>query len=153
MQLLLLIACVIGCELVGLVSSYFTFKPLKTWYKNLKKPSFNPPNNIFGPVWTTLYAFMGISFYFVITSPQRSTVAIIIFLLQLVLNFCWSFIFFTLKNLKFAFIEILLLLCMIVATIIIFWPISHTSSLLLVPYLLWVSFATLLTYSIMKLNR
>lgn len=153
MQLLLPIACIIGCELVGLISSSFTFKPLKTWYKNLKKPSFNPPNSIFGPVWITLYALMGISFYFIIINPQRSTVAITVFILQLVLNFCWSFIFFTLKQLTFAFVEIVLLLCMILATIIVFWPINPLSSLLLIPYFLWVSFATLLTYSIIKLNR
>lgn len=153
MHLVLLIACIIGCELVGLTSSFFTFKPLKTWYKNLKKPSFNPPNGIFGPVWTMLYALMGISFYLVITSPQRSTAAIVVFLLQLFLNFCWSFIFFTLKQLTFAFVEIVLLLCVIGATIYIFWPISHLASLLLIPYFLWVSFATLLTYSIRKLNR
>lgn len=153
MHILLLITCIIGCELVGLVSSLFTFQPLKTWYKNLKKPSFNPPNTIFGPVWTTLYALMGISFYFVIINPQRSTVAILVFILQLLLNFFWSFIFFTRKQLTFAFVEIVLLLCMIAATIIVFWPISHLSSILLVPYLLWVLYAALLSYTIMRLNN
>lgn len=153
MHLFLVIAYIVGCELVGVISGYFTFKPIKTWYRKLKKPSFNPPNSIFGPVWTILYALMGISLYLVVYSPQRSTVAISVFLLQLLLNFLWSFIFFNLKQLTFAFVEILLLLFMILLTLILFWPISHLASLLLIPYLLWVSFAALLTYSVMKLNE
>lgn len=148
-----LIGCILVCELVGGISGIATIKSIKTWYKKLKKPSFNPPSYIFGPVWTTLYALMGISLFCIIESHGEKGMAYIFFGVQLVLNFLWSFIFFQFHKLGWALIEIILLLLSIILTIISFSHIHPLAALLLVPYLLWVSFASILTAAIWKLNK
>lgn len=147
-----LIASIGICLAIGLIAGLFTSNSVSTWYSNLNKPSFNPPNWIFGPVWTILYILMGISLYFVWVKPT-SKIAITFFIIQLALNFLWSILFFSLKNPLLAFIDILLLLIMIILTMIQFYPISRTSALLFIPYLLWVSFATILNFSIYYLNK
>lgn len=146
---------VIICMAIGGISGYFTSSEITTWYVTLNKPSFNPPNWIFAPVWTTLYFLMGISFWLIWKSNAQKTIknkAITFFIIQLVLNFFWSIIFFNLHQLGFALAEILLMWIFIVLTIISFYPISKTAAYLLFPYLLWVSFASILTFSIWKLN-
>lgn len=138
---------------VGAISGYFTTAGVNGWYAAAAKPAFNPPNWIFGPVWTTLYALMGIALYLVwkTDAPTRQT-AVILFGVQLALNFAWSFIFFSLKQPGWAFAELLLMWVMILLTIFAFGKISSLAAWLLVPYISWVSFAGVLNYFIWKLN-
>ena len=136
---------------VGFIGSIFTTPSIATWYTTINKPSFNPPNWIFGPVWTCLFILMGISFY-LIWQRRLTTKALAIFTLQLILNVLWSVLFFYLKSPSLAFIEIIFLWATILANIVIFYSISKTAGLLLVPYILWVSFASFLNYMIISLN-
>lgn len=141
--------------LVGAISGYLTVSNVNGWYTTINKPSFNPPNQVFGPVWSVLYIMMGVAFYLVWKSKPddaQKRKAIILFAVQLILNFFWSFIFFYLHQTGLAFGEIILLWLCIAATIAAFYTISKPAAWLLVPYILWVSFATVLTYSIWKLN-
>jgi len=153
MDIIALIVCIVICQAAGLLGSIFNFKSIPRWYSKLKKPAFNPPNWIFGPVWTLLYLLMGVSFYLVWTSGKEIGAAIIIFSIQLVLNILWSALFFGMKKPFIAFIEIILLWISILASIVLFIDISNTASYLLIPYLLWVSFAAILNFSIWKLNK
>ncbi len=150
---LLFITCILVCEIVGLCATPITMRSIKTWYVKLKKPSFNPPSYIFGPVWTTLYALMGISFYLILINTGNKVTALTYFIIQLILNGVWSFIFFYWKKIFIAFIEILFMLFFIILTAISFWPLNHIASLILLPYLFWVSFATVLNGTIWKLNK
>jgi translocator protein len=141
--------------LVGATAGFFTSKGVKGWYALANKPSFNPPNWIFAPVWTMLYMLMGIALYLVWKSDAAKKIkqaAISFFAIQLILNFFWSFIFFSLQQSGWALIEIIAMWLAILATIIWFAKISKTAAWLLVPYISWVSFATLLNYFIWKLN-
>ena len=147
---------IILCELAGIIGSVFTVSSIPTWYAALTKPALNPPNWIFGPVWTTLYFLMGVALYLVWTSkrgtePQRKQ-ALWIFFIQLALNTAWSIIFFGLESPGVALIEILIMWSAIAWTIKLFYPLSKLAAYLLIPYILWVSFATYLTYSIWILN-
>lgn len=150
-----LAGCIALPIIVGSLSGIATIEPLKDWYVTLNKPSFNPPNQIFGPVWTTLYILMGISLYFIVQQPASKvkTQALVVFGVQLFLNFWWSIIFFTFKNLLFALVEIIVLWIFIVVMIYLFRKLKPIAGYLQIPYLLWVSFATLLTYSIWMLNH
>ena len=139
---------------LGLLGGLFTAPEIDGWYSLLQKPSFNPPNAIFAPVWTTLYLLMGISVFLVWKQPdsfQRKR-ALWLFAVQFVVNFCWSIIFFQLHAIGWALVEIIILWILILATIISFVKISKVAAILLVPYLAWVSFATALTAIIWKLN-
>lgn len=141
--------------LVGAVSGYMTATSVDGWFRIINKPAFNPPNGIFAPVWTTLYIFMGIACFLVWKSSAGSAVkrpALMLYGMQLVLNFLWSFIFFGAHELGWALAEILLLWAMILLTILWFRKISIVAAWLLVPYICWVSFATLLNFAIWKLN-
>ena len=140
--------------IVGGISGLATFNGLKNWYNMIEKPSFNPPNYIFGPVWSALYFLMGISFYLIVKRPKSELrkKAIIIFLLQLFLNFCWSFIFFQFHQIGLAFLEIILIWISILFMIIRFYKINKYAALLQIPYLLWVSFACFLNGTIWYLN-
>lgn len=138
----------------GAVGSIFTFSAIPTWYAQLHKPFFTPPNWIFGPVWTILYILMGISLFLIWkekTSIERNR-AMKLFFLQLILNIFWSIIFFGIKSPKYAFIEIILLLLSIIATAKYMFPLSKWASLLLVPYIFWVTFAMLLNFAVFLLN-
>lgn len=143
---------VIGCELVGILGTVFTISAIPTWYANLIKPFFSPPNWIFGPVWTTLYALMGISVFLIYSSKKNNQKALKLFGIQLFLNFIWTPIFFGLKDLSIAMVVIIAMAYYIYLTIIEFAKINKTASYLLYPYLAWVSFATLLNISIWILN-
>lgn len=152
-KVVIFIFCVSVPFLAGFIGSYFTMDAIPNWYAGLNKPSFNPPNWIFGPVWSTLYLLMGISFYKVWTSnSDMKKIAIAIFSVQIVLNTLWSILFFGLQNPVVAFGEIIILWIMIILNIVVFYRINKISGLLLIPYLLWVSFASFLNYSIMILN-
>jgi len=140
--------------LIGFSGSFFTVSEIGSWYQTIQKPSWNPPNWIFGPVWTTLYVLMGISLFLVWRSTTfQKGVAIILFSIQLVLNFFWSFIFFKQHQIGFAFAEILALWLMILLTIFAFGRINKLAAWLLVPYISWVSFAAILNFTIWQLNK
>jgi translocator protein len=137
--------------LIGGIASLFTSSSVSTWYVTLLKPEFNPPGWIFGPVWTILYLMMGVSMYLV-WQKRFAIHALALYFFQLVLNGLWSILFFGLKNPFYAFIEIIILWFAIVMTAIHFYKIEKMSAYLLLPYLLWVSFAAVLNFFIMVLN-
>lgn len=141
---------------VGAVSGFFTVPEIDTWYQTIKKPEWQPPNWLFGPVWTTLYIMMGIAFYLIWkkkAEPSKKQIAIILWIVQLVLNFFWSFVFFKQHQIDWALGEIVILWLFVLLTIFAFARISKAAAWLLVPYISWVSFATILTYTIWELNR
>lgn len=140
---------------VGALGGYATAQSVKIWYPTLNKPSFNPPNWLFAPVWTILYILIGIAAYLIWLKRDQiihfpRTVAI--YLIQLILNLAWSFIFFYLHEVGFALAEIILLLIVIVINAIMFYKIDKRAGYLFIPYILWVSFASFLTYNIFILN-
>lgn len=150
-----LIISIALCQMAGIIGTFFTMDSIPGWYEGLTKPSFNPPNWIFGPVWILLYTLMGVSLFLVWKEGlQNSDVkkAFYIFMIQLVLNSAWSIVFFGMESTSGGLIVIFLLWIMILVTIYNFLKISKASGLLLLPYFLWVSFATLLNYFIFKLN-
>jgi translocator protein len=169
---------IIICELAGIIGSFFTIPQINDWYKGLNKPFFSPPNWIFGPAWTTLFVLMGISLYlvwikkwipknkiksknikiwnlwsrkFFVGSWQKANI-ILIFILQLVLNILWSIIFFGAHSPGTAFFELLMLWFAIIFTIVNFYRVSKTAAVLLVPYILWVTFAGVLNFFIWIIN-
>ncbi len=153
LKLLISIALPLG---VGAVAGLFTTPEISGWYQTINKPTWQPPNWVFGPVWTVLYIMMGIAFYLVWKSaaapPGKKRMAITLWIIQLVFNFFWSFIFFKQHQIDWALGEILLLWFFILLTILYFARISKTAAWLMVPYIVWVSFASLLTFSIYELN-
>ena len=124
------------------------------FYAQLVRPEWAPPASLFGPVWTTLYVLMGIAAWLVwrVGGFHAARTALALFLAQLVLNALWSWLFFGWQLGALAFVDILLLWAMIVATLLAFWRIKPMAGVLLVPYLLWVSFASALNYSVWQLN-
>jgi translocator protein len=133
----------------------FTSAAVPEWYATLNRPSFNPPNWVFGPVWTALYILMGFSLFLIWkqkASKERKR-AIFVFLLQQTLNFGWSFIFFYFNMIGFALMEIILLWMSIVTMLVLFYKIKPIAAYINIPYLLWVTFATVLNASYYFLNR
>lgn len=152
-QWVALAALVVLCLAAGWLGSIATTRNIPTWYAGLNKPSFNPPNGIFPVVWTVLYVLMAVAAWLIWredTSDRGSALAP--FLVQLALNVGWSFAFFGARNPLLGLVVIGLLLVAIVWTILAFWPISSLAALLLVPYLAWVAFASVLNAAIYKLN-
>ncbi|MCX6723338.1 MAG: tryptophan-rich sensory protein [Candidatus Staskawiczbacteria bacterium] len=173
-----LLISIIICEFAGVVGSFYTIPEINGWYKNLNKSSLNPPGWIFGPVWTTLFVLMGISLYLVwskkfvvknelkrknrkpwnkfsqklLSGSWQKANIILIFATQLILNILWSAIFFGMHSPGAAFFELLMLWFAIIFTIINFYRASKVAALLLLPYILWVSFAGILTYFVWILN-
>ena len=150
-----LLIAVLLSQLAGIIGSFFTRDAISEWYVYLVRPSFAPPSWVFAPVWTTLYLLMGIASYLVWKKWGKVKgvgMALTLFGVQLVLNTLWSIIFFGLRAPGAAFIEILCLWIAIVATMVAFYRISTTAMWLLVPYLLWVSFAGYLNYAFWMLN-
>ncbi len=135
----------------GLVGSRFV---PGEWYASLEKPSWTPANSVFGPVWSTLYVLMGVAAWLVWRKAgfYGAPKALGLFLLQLVLNSLWSFLFFGVHQPGLAFIELSVLWLAILATTIAFWPISSWAGILLLPYLCWVGFAGFLNFEIWRLN-
>lgn len=146
--------CILIPLFIGAIAGYYTSTSITTWYVTLNKPSFNPPNYLFGPVWTLLYILMGISLFIVLNKAKDAEKSKIYFAfsIQLILNFLWSFLFFKFQQLGLALAEILLMWCSILFMIIVFYKTNKFAALINIPYLLWVSFATILTYSIYTLN-
>jgi tryptophan-rich sensory protein len=144
------------CQLAGIIGGLFNAASIRTWYLTINKPSFNPPNWIFGPVWITLFLLMGIALFLVWTTDppgKAKQMAMIFFFIQLAINMAWSFFFFYLKSPALALIDIIALLIFILLTIWKFFPVNRTAGYLMLPYLLWVGFASILNYSIWTLNR
>lgn len=140
---------------VGFTSGFFTITGVGSWYQTIDKPSWNPPNWIFGPVWTTLYILMGIALFLVWKSDAQAPLkkaAITLFAIQMTLNFFWSLIFFNQHQVGWALVEIIAMWIMILLTIFAFARVNNTAAWLLVPYISWVSFAAILNYTIWKLN-
>ncbi len=139
---------------LGGIAGVVTTDNISGWYSTINKPSFNPPNSIFGPVWTGLYLLMGIAMFIVWKSSSdgiRSNTTQI-YGVQLILNFAWSFMFFYFHRPDWAFVNIVLLWLAIVYTIFTFYKVRKVAAYLLIPYILWVSFASVLNAAIWKLN-
>lgn len=149
-----LVGFIILCQMAGIIGSLFTNPQITGWYKDLAKPWFTPPNWVFGPVWITLFALMGISLFWVYEkkSNKMFKTAMIIFGTQFVLNILWNFLFFGLENPLYGLVEIIILWLAIAATIITFYRISKKAGIILLPYIIWVSIATALTYYVLILN-
>jgi translocator protein len=155
-SILTLGGCILACLCAGFVGSVFTTPAIGSWYAFLNKPTFNPPAWIFAPVWTLLYILMGIALFLVyekIKANKLTRQGVIVFAIHLVFNLSWSIVFFGAKMIPLAFANIIILWLLIVYLVIIFWRIDKRASILLWPYLAWVSFASVLNYSIMMLNR
>ena len=153
-NVLKLTGCVVLTLAVGGISGFITSSEINGWYATLVKPGFNPPNWIFGPVWTLLYFLMGVALYMLIgNAPSKEQRAgILIFAAQLFLNFWWSIIFFSFHRLDLALGEIGLLWLFILWMIIVLFRQKPVAGYLMIPYLLWVSFATALNFAILRLN-
>ena len=151
-----LICSVFVCLLTGFLGSFLTMDSVSTWYAELSKPSFNPPDWAFGVVWPILYIMMGVAAFLIWrkgTGSKQVKIALGLFLVQLVLNGMWTPIFFGLHMMGLALAEIILLWMAVLATIVGFWRLSKTAACLLIPYILWVSFAITLNASHWYLNR
>ena len=153
-RILRLLICIAFPLIIGGISGFFTVQGVKDWYLTLAKPNFTPPNYLFGPVWTFLYAFMGVAFFRILEKGKsvHKIKAIRIYLWQLFFNFCWSFLFFSQHQIGLALIDILILWVLILIMIIRFKKLDAFAGYSQIPYLLWVSFATALTAAIYILN-
>lgn len=152
---LVLVGFILCSQAAGIVGSLFTTPVIGGWYATLVRPVLAPPNWIFGPVWTTLFFLMGVAAFLVWqkgVARHEVKVALGIFLFQLMLNTLWSIIFFGFRNPGGAFLEIVFLWLAIVTMMVAFWRISKWAALLLLPYILWVSFAAYLNFSFWQLN-
>lgn len=140
------------CFGTAFFGSLVTTPSIDSWYQSITKPSFNPPNWIFGPVWTLLFALMAISFYLILIQKPVAKKSIVLFLSQLFFNFLWSFLFFFIHNPLLAYINILVLIVLVVLTTKHFIKINRLAGLLLIPYIAWISFASILNLAIVLLN-
>ncbi|MCH7412977.1 tryptophan-rich sensory protein [Belliella sp. R4-6] len=148
-----LILCILLLQIIGLVGATFTVPKVLTWYTIIEKPSFNPPSSVFGPTWTILYILMGVALFLIWKSEHpMMKKAIAVFGLQVFLNALWSPAFFGLESPLMGLIIIVPLWISILVCIKIFFPIQKWASILMIPYFLWVSFATVLNASIWYLN-
>jgi len=149
-----LVAFIALCLAVAAIGGAVTATSVDTWYAALAKPSFNPPNWLFGPVWTALYLMMAFAAWRVWRARGRGGArgALGLWALQLTLNLCWSFLFFGARMIGAALAEIVVLLLAILATLVLFWRIDRQAGWLMVPYAAWVGFATLLTAALWRLN-
>jgi len=150
-----LVISIIVCEFAGIIGSIFTASAIPTWYVSLNKPPFTPPNWLFAPAWAILYALMGIAAFIIWRKGLDNKgvkAALITFLIQLILNASWSVVFFGFQSLFGGVIVIVVLWVAILLTILRFLKISRTAGVLLLPYILWVSFAATLNISVWILN-
>jgi len=148
------LVALVGPFAVGALGSIPTVRTIPTWYRGLDKPAWNPPDAVFGPVWTTLYALMGIALLLVRRQPdgKETDRAQALFGLQLALNLAWSFVFFGGRSVRGGLAVIALLWVSIVATVGEFWRVNRSAALLLAPYLGWVTFASILNAAIARRN-
>jgi tryptophan-rich sensory protein len=149
------IVFILLCFIVELIGSLWTKQTVLTWYPMLTKPSWTPPSWVFGPVWSLLYIMIGVSGWLIYRSEssRKRTIALILYGIQLCLNFIWSFLFFSLRSPALGLIDIVLLCLFISLTILQSWKVRPLASLLLIPYLIWVLYATSLNAAIWILNK
>lgn len=143
------------CQAAGILGSFFTRTSVSTWYRTLVKPPFAPPNWLFAPVWTTIFVMMGISLYLIIKPDNAMAVnkkALTVFAFQLIFNILWSAAFFGLRSPLAGLAVIFALWLLIIFNIVEFYKISRAAGILLIPYLLWVSFALVLNFEYWRLN-
>ncbi len=154
-NLLKVIGLIFVCFLPGVIGGFFTANNLYPWFNSLAKPSFSPPSWVFSPVWTVLYTLMGISLFLILKADnsKNKTLGLVFFTIQLVLNGLWSIVFFGLHQILLAFGVIIALLIFIILSIFEFYKVSKTSAYILIPYVIWVSFASVLNFSLYLLNR
>ena len=142
--------------MAGVIGSRFTIQEIFVWYRGLNKPFFTPPSWVFGPAWTLLYALMGVAFYLIWTCAAPGEIrhaAMALFLVQLMVNVLWSLFFFRMHNLLLALVDVGALWALVLVLTVVFWRIDHIAGTLLVPYVLWVSFAMVLNYAVWRMNR
>jgi len=153
-EILKLIVSLVLCQLAGILGSFFTVPAIPSWYQTLRKPPFTPPNWIFSPVWISLFVLMGIALYLVWRRPRHPHFkpALRLFFIQLGLNVLWSISFFGLRSPLLGLIDIVLLWIAILFTMLKFFRVSRLAGILLLPYLIWVSFAAMLNFSLWYLN-
>jgi benzodiazapine receptor len=154
-DILELVGFVVLAELAGALGSIFTFPSIATWYVFLNKPIFTPPGWVFGPVWVALYLLMGVAAYLTYKegfNKKEVRSALSVFACQLCLNAAWSIVFFGLHSIAGGLAFIILLWLAIALNLILFYRISRTAGLLMVPYLAWVTFASVLNLSVLLLN-
>jgi len=151
-----LLASLVVCQIAGFIGAVFTTPSISTWYATLEKPALNPPNYLFGPVWTFLFIAMGVALFLIwarAKNDKEKKLAIILFFIQLFFNIMWSIVFFGLHSPLLAIFVIIILLVLIIATTIKFFRLSEAAGILMIPYILWVGFATILNIAIYFLNR
>jgi tryptophan-rich sensory protein len=153
-QYLILGLFCLACVGIGAIGGIATSASVSSWYPTLQKPWFNPPDSVFAPVWTLLYLMMAVGAWRVWLkgNAQEMVKALNMFWLQLFLNLAWSLLFFGMRQIGFALVEIALLLLAILITTVLFWRIDRFAGMLMLPYIAWVSFATLLNASLWFLN-
>lgn len=150
-----LLSTIALCHMAGVIGAFYTAPNISSWYDLLVQPSFTPPSWLFGPVWLTLYTLMGIALYFIVTSRQSGKSirrALLFFYAQLVLNAAWSILFFGLQSPLLGFLCIIVLLFLILIMIVHTYRVHKQASALLLPYVVWVAFATVLNGAILFLN-
>jgi len=150
-----LVVSIIACQCAGVIGSVFTTPAIPNWYAAIEKPAFTPPSWLFAPAWITLYLLMAIAAFLIWRKglgEEGVKTALVIFLVQLVLNALWSLVFFGLQSPLYGMVVILVLWIAILLTIIKFFKLSTAAGALLLPYILWVSFASILNISIWVLN-
>ena len=147
-----LLFCIFIVFFAAAVASYFIVGAIEPWYSHLNKPSFTPPNWAFQVAWAVLYLLIAVSLYLVLESGKENRAAVHVFTLQLILNYTWTLIFFGLHLPFYALACIVILWLAIAWTIFKFYKISHAAAYLLIPYMVWISFAGVLNYYVMVLN-
>ncbi len=150
-----LILSIIICQMAGIIGSILTAESIADWYPTLIKPSFTPPGSTIGLIWIILFTLMGISLFLVwkeVPGNPAARTALYFFAAQLIVNVLWNVAFFTLRSPASGLLVIAVLWVLIFITIVKFWPINKTAALLLVPYIVWVSIAAYLNYSLWRLN-
>ncbi|MFH1631334.1 MAG: TspO/MBR family protein [Candidatus Aenigmatarchaeota archaeon] len=150
-----LLLSILLCIIIGSSAAVFMSSSIDNWYTTLAKPTWTPPNWVFAPVWLTLFALMGVSIYLIWQHGRRNeniTTAFILFCVQFAANIMWSFFFFGMESPIIAFADIILLWLLIATTIIAFYRISKPASYIMIPYIVWVTIAAALNYSVILLN-
>lgn len=150
-SIFLLVLFIFVAEAAGFFGAFF-IGSIDSWYATLHRPWFSPPNWLFGPVWTVLYALMGIAAYLVWQEGRRAKKALKLYWTQLAVNAAWTPLFFGLHNPALALADIVLLFILVAITVFAFARVRHTAAFLLLPYLVWTSFATMLNFAIWYLN-
>ncbi|MDJ0805850.1 MAG: TspO/MBR family protein [Gammaproteobacteria bacterium] len=142
------------CLLVGVIGGFITSSSVETWYQTLNKPSFNPPDWLFAPVWSSLYIMMAIAAWrvWLRIGLADGWLVFVLFFLQLILNLAWSYLFFGLHRIDLALLEIIILLTLIIINAVVFWRIDRLAGMLFMPYIVWVFYANILNFSLLMMN-